>query len=156
VLGLRTTRRTILRVIYILISIAQQKTYVGISSSFGSRKQQPPLNFLRLHWEIDSFCFRDEPWPHPTQAYFWPAVNKKPARLWPGYLLTRPEEIFLTRREKLKILTFLEEIFPMQTQTIKGWPNLTQHKPQKLTWFDPGKKFLTRTHHYSVCRNWLF
>jgi len=30
----------------------------------------------------------------PTRAYFWPAVNKTPTQLWPGYFLTWPEAIF--------------------------------------------------------------
>jgi len=29
--------------------------------------------------------------PDPTRAYFWPAVNKRPTCLWPGYFPTRPE-----------------------------------------------------------------
>jgi len=29
-----------------------------------------------------------------TRAYFWPAVNKSPTRLWSGYFLTQPEDIF--------------------------------------------------------------
>jgi len=36
----------------------------------------------------------DGPWPDPTRAYFWPAVNKRPTWLWPGYFPTRPEAIF--------------------------------------------------------------
>jgi len=42
----------------------------------------------------------DGPWPDLTQAYFWPAVNRRPTRLWPGYFLTRLEEIFFAQREK--------------------------------------------------------
>jgi len=38
--------------------------------------------------------------PDPTQAYFWPAVNKRPTQLWPGYFLTWPDVIFLIRRAK--------------------------------------------------------
>jgi len=38
--------------------------------------------------------------PETTRAYFWPGVNKRPTLLWPGYFLTRPHEIFLTRKVK--------------------------------------------------------
>jgi len=71
--------------------------------------------------------------PDPTQAHFWPAVNKWPIRLWPGYFPTRPEAIFFDRkRKKLKNLTFLGELFEIQTQTINGWPNPTRPEPQKI------------------------
>jgi len=67
--------------------------------------------------------------PDPTRAYFRPAVNKRPTRLWPGYFPTRPEAIFFYRKgKKLKILTFLGEIFQILTQTINGWPNPTRVK----------------------------
>jgi len=82
---------------------------------------------------------RDGQWPDQTQAYFGPAVNKRPTRLWPGFFLTQPEEIFFEPKgKKLKNLALLVEIF--QTQTINGWPNLTRPKPQKInsTWV---KKF---------------
>jgi len=87
---------------------------------------------------------RDGPWPHPTRAYFWPAVNKRPTRLRPGYFpsqRTQPEAIFFwPDGKKLKNLTFL-----IQTQTINVWPD-PSHK--NLTRPNPGQKFLTRTHHY--------
>jgi len=55
--------------------------------------------------------------------------NKRPTRLWPGYFLTRPEEIFFAPKgKKLKNLTFLGEIFKIQTQTINGWPDPTRVK----------------------------
>jgi len=68
--------------------------------------------------------------PDPTRAYFWPAVNKRPTRLWPGYFPTQPEEIFSDplKGKKFKNLMFLGEIFPIQTQTINGWPDPTQVK----------------------------
>jgi len=70
--------------------------------------------------------------PDPTRAYFWPAVNKRPTCLQPRYFLTQPEEIFFDPKvKKFKNLTFLGEIFQIQTQTINGWPN-------------PGQKNLTR------------
>jgi len=40
-----------------------------------------------------------------ARVYLWPAVNKRPTRLWPKYLLT-----------------WLDEIFFVQTQTEGGWP----------------------------------
>jgi len=78
--------------------------------------------------------------PDPTRAYFWPAVNKRPTRLWPRYFSTRPKEIFFDPKgKKLKNLTFLGEIFQIQTQTINGWPKLTKVKkfwPGPITIFD--------------------
>jgi len=43
---------------------------------------------------------RDGPWPDPTRAYFWLAVNKRPTQLWSGYFPTCPEAIFLIQREE--------------------------------------------------------
>jgi len=34
--------------------------------------------------EVLRSVIRDGPWPDPTRAYFWPAVNKRPTRLRPG------------------------------------------------------------------------
>jgi len=60
----------------------------------------------------------------PNQAYFWPALDKRPTYLWPGYFLTQPKEIlFWPKGKKMKIFTFLREIF--QTQTIDGWHDPT-------------------------------
>jgi len=89
--------------------------------------------------------------PDPTRAYFLPAVNKRPTRLWPGYFPTWPEAIFFDPKgKKLKNLTFLGEIFGILTKTINVWPDPTRPEPQKIdpTRSDPGQKFLTRTHHY--------
>jgi len=84
---------------------------------------------------------RDGPWPYPTRAYFWPAVNKKLTRLIPGYFLTRPEDIFFNpKQKKLKNLTFLEEIFQIQTQTTNGWPDPTWVKN-----FDPNPSLAMTT-----------
>jgi len=97
---------------------------------------------------IFSLCLdtRDGPWPNPTQAYFWPAVNKRLTRLRPTYFLTQPEEIFFDPKgKKLKKLIFLREIFQIQTHTINGWPDLTR---ATKNWPNPGQKFLTQTHHY--------
>jgi len=35
--------------------------------------------------------------PDPTQAYFWPTINKRPSCLWPGYFLIQPKEIFFPK-----------------------------------------------------------
>jgi len=87
---------------------------------------------------------KDGPWPDPTRAYFWPTVNKRPTRLQPGYFPTQPEEIFIDPKgKKLKNLTFLGQIFQIQTQTINGWPDPTRPDPsrKKLTRPNPGQKF---------------
>jgi len=71
--------------------------------------------------------------PDPTQAYFWPAVNKRPTWLWPGYFLTRSEEIvFDPKSKKLKNLGFLGEIFKHKHKPKTADP--TWPKQQK---FDP-------------------
>jgi len=73
--------------------------------------------------------------PYPTRAYFWPAVNKRPNHLRPGYFLTRLEDIFLDPKgKKLKNLTFLGQIFQIQTQTINGWPDPAR---VKIFWLRP-------------------
>jgi len=41
---------------------------------------------------------------------------------------------------------FLGEIF--QTQTMDGWPDLTQPEPQKIDPTQPTPKFFAHTHHY--------
>jgi len=73
--------------------------------------------------------------PDPTWAYFWPEVNKRLARHWPGY--------FLIRRKKLKTLWFLGEIFHIHKPKPK-MAGLTQPGLQK-NWPDLGQNFLTRT-----------
>jgi len=35
-----------------------------------------------------------------TQAHFWPAVNKKPTRLWPGYFLDPTRQNFFDPKRK--------------------------------------------------------
>jgi len=64
--------------------------------------------------------------PDPTRAYFWPVVNKRTTRHWPGYFLTWPKV------KEIENLTFLGEIFRIQTQAIDGWPNPTRPKLQKI------------------------
>jgi len=85
--------------------------------------------------------FKVEMGPYMTRTYFWPTVNKWPTPLQPGTF--RPEEIFFDPKgKKLKNLTFLGEIFQIQTQTLNGWPDLT--RATKI-WPNPGQKLLTRT-----------
>jgi len=94
-----------------------------MSTSFQDRLP-PALSFPQLRYTYP----RDGPWPDLARAYFWPTENKRPIRLWPKYILTWIDEIFLTQRQILKNLGFLGENF--QTQTKDGCPNLTQ--PEKL------------------------
>jgi len=114
------------------------------------KRHELSRNFVRITFFLSSwtnqykFTLRNqfylEMGPDPIWAYFWPAVNKRLARLSSRYFLFRPEAIFFfnIRREKLKNLTFLGEIFKTQTQTINGWPDLSY------------KNFLTQTHHYWI------
>jgi len=61
--------------------------------------------------------------PDPT----WLKHTSDLQKIRPGYFLTRPEEIFFDLKgNKLKNLTFLGEIFQIQTKTIDGWLNPTQ------------------------------
>jgi len=84
----------------------------------------PPFAVLDWSKAGQTLSPRDGPWLDPTWAYFWPAVNKRPTRLWPGYFPTRPEAIFFDPKgKKLKNLMFLDEIFQILTQTINGWPD---------------------------------
>jgi len=89
---------------------------------------------------------RDGTWPDPTWAYFWPAVNKRPTRLWPGYFLTWPEDIFFD--PKWKKFAIFRGNFPTQTKTVNSWPNPTQ---ATKNWPDPTqvKNFssITNLHH---------
>jgi len=70
--------------------------------------------------------------PDPTPACFWPALNKGPTWLWPGYSLTLPNEIFFPEGKKIKNLGFLEEVCQ-----ISRW----------LTPPDPGQKNLAQAQH---------
>jgi len=45
------------------------------------------LTFCVFIWTYNMYLLftvscRDGPWPDPTRAYFWPAVNKRPTHLW--------------------------------------------------------------------------
>jgi len=115
--------------------ILQASTQNMPCTLLGHSTKDPPTKPLLSKVEMD---------PDLTQAYFWPAVNKRPTRLWPRYFLTQPEEVFFwSEGKKLKNLTFLGEILQIQTQTINGWPS-------------PGQKFLTRTHHYKGLYSFSF
>jgi len=69
---------------------------------------------------------REGPWPNQTKAYFWPAVNKRLACLWPGTFWPDPKRFFFIWRGKIKKIHILGEIF--QTQTKNGWPGSTRVK----------------------------
>jgi len=98
-----------------------------------------PISYLNSYNHSKIYCIglihshlleaRDGPWTDTTWAYFWPAVNKRPTCLWPGYFL--PEEIFLIRREKnWKICHFYVE-FSKPTSMMA---NPTRHGSKN---FDP-------------------
>jgi len=38
--------------------------------------------------------------PNPIRTYLWPAVNKRPTWLWPGYFLTQPDDFFWPKGQK--------------------------------------------------------
>jgi len=71
----------------------------------------------------------------------WSTVSKRPTYLWSGYFLARPNEIFLTQREKIENLGLLREIFPDPevadpTRATKKWPDPTWGKnfwPRPIT-----------------------
>jgi len=71
--------------------------------------------------------------PDPTRAYFWPTVNKRLTRLWLGYFLTRPEDIFLPEGKKIEKFDISGENF--QTQTIDVWLDPSY---KELIWPNPG------------------
>jgi len=77
--------------------------------------------------------------PDPTRAYFWPTVNKRPTRLWPGYFPTRPEAIFWPEGKKIEKFDVFRGNFPNSNPNHK-W----------LTRPDPGQKILTRKNHYEI------
>jgi len=56
---------------------------------------------------LGSNC-RDGPWPDPTRAYFWPAINKRLACLWPD-----PKRFFWPERKKIETIDiFRGNLFP--------------------------------------------
>jgi len=70
--------------------------------------------------------------PDPTgPEHTFPAVNKRPTRLWPRYFLIRPYEIFLTQSAKNWKIWLFKVNFPMHKPK-QRW--LTQPK-SKI--FDP-------------------
>jgi len=83
--------------------------------------------------------------PDPTQAYFWPAVNKRPTHPQPRYFPTRPEEIFFSPKGN-----FFEKFDIFRGNFPNSNPNhkwLTQPGPtrpdlshKKLTQPNPGQK----------------
>jgi len=49
-------------------------------ASWISIPRQIEINVSEKPAEPEEIC-RDGPWPDPTRAYFWPAVNKRPTRV---------------------------------------------------------------------------
>jgi len=81
---------------------------------------------------ISTFFDNSGPWPDPTWAYFWPAVNKRPTCPLTQVLFdTTRWDFFDPKGRKLKNLGFLGEIIQTQTKAM-------------LTWLNPSKEKLTR------------
>jgi len=60
--------------------------------------------------------------PDPTQAYFWPAVNKRPTRLRPGTFQPNPKRFFWPDRKKIQKFDIFSGKFPNSNlKTINGW-----------------------------------
>jgi len=86
--------------------------------------------------------------PDPTRAYFWPAVNKRPTRLWPGHFLTRREEIiFDPKRKKLKIWHFIvtfSKFKPKPCMADPTWTEPQKTDPNGSKNFDPDPSLIKR------------
>jgi len=82
---------------------------------------------------------RDGPWPSPTRAYFWPAVNKRLTRLRPGYFPTQ-SNFFWPEGKKIEKFDIFRGNFWNSNPNHK-W--LTRSEPQKIdpTRPDPSQKF---------------
>jgi len=81
---------------------------------------------------------RDGPWPDPTQAYFWPAINKRPTCLWPDL-----KRFFLTRRAKIDKF----EIFRA---------NYSNSNPNHKLLTRPGLKIFDPDPSLVECKNMLY
>jgi len=104
-----------------------------IMSDSSEKGQKSFIRLLKFSsFEPAFYCFsivnRDGHWPDPTQAYFWPAVNKRQTRLWPGYFLTSTQRDFYWPKGKNWKIWHFRGNFPN--------PN---PKQKWLTW--PGSKF---------------
>jgi len=123
-------------------SIERESHRVHVHWHSSHRDMKPSRTIKRCKLEMIEcrrvWC-RDEPWPYLTQAYFWPAVNKRPTRLWPGYFLTWAKDFFWPEGKKIEKFVIFRGNFPK--------PN-SNHR--WLTLPDPCQKFLTWTHHYCV------
>jgi len=73
--------------------------------------------------------------PHPTRAHFWPAVNKRPTRLWTRYFLTHCDKVFLDPKEKNWKFEIYGWNFPDPDPEVAVLIRLRQ---KKITW--PGSK----------------
>jgi len=92
-----------------------EDSYPKPGSNFGPRDHQYSIKA------------RDGPWPELT---FGPQKIRGRPAFDPG---TFQPNLKRSRREKIEKFDVLGEIFQIQTQTINGWPDLTQP--------DPGQKF---------------
>jgi len=102
-----------------------------------------------------------------TQAYFWPAVNKRPTRLWSGFFLTQADEIFFIRRAKnWKIWDFKGKFSNAKpkskmadmTRATKTWPDSTQVKkiwPRPITSLDSCYELYLWKSHWRSLLTWL-
>jgi len=70
-----------------------------------------------------------ESWPDQTQAYFWPAVNKRLTRLWPEYFLTEPGAFFWLKGKKIGKFGIFRGNFPSPNLS-QRW--LTRPEQQKI------------------------
>jgi len=89
-------------------------------------------------------------WP-----YFWPTVNERLTRLWPGYFLTQPEEIFFhLKGKKIEKIYIFRGNFPNLNSNHK-W--LTRPDPTQATknWPKLGQKFLTWARSIFCCLGWV-
>jgi len=86
---------------------------------------------ISWQWTFKSPCAshtRDGP-------HFWPAVIKRPTRLWPGYFLTQPKDIFFDPKGKNWKFGIFRGNFPNPNQR---W--LTQPEQQKIDLTRPRPK----------------
>jgi len=91
----------------------------------------PPLHTSRARMGIYRVFGRDEPWPEPTRAYFWPAVNKRPTRLWPL------SNFFWPEGKKIENFDIFRGNFPNSNPNHK-W--LTRPNPSHKKLTRPGSK----------------
>jgi len=88
-----------------------------------------------------------------TRAYFRHAVNNRLTRLWPRYILTQLNEIFLIREDKFEKFGIFRGNF-----LNPGVADPTRPDPSNKKMIRPGlgQKILTRTHYYMAAFCWFF